>query len=186
LEEGILAGYSAGSAIAGLLQMQDQLSSNDLVVVILHDHGSRYMGKIFNDDWMKERGFLEKKRTTAMDLIECHKYDQLVTVQSDDLISFAIEKMEQYDISQIPVTENSSIIGALDDVHLYAHLIKDPTLKLKEVKEILQAPFPFVDTNSPIEEITSKINKKNNAVLVKDHEGRIHIITRQDIIQGIK
>lgn len=63
-EEGIFVGYSAGSAVAGLLQLKDQLKAGDKVVVILHDHGSRYVGKIFNDDWMRERGFLEKETPT--------------------------------------------------------------------------------------------------------------------------
>ncbi|MEM1220942.1 MAG: pyridoxal-phosphate dependent enzyme, partial [Bacteroidota bacterium] len=58
-EEGILLGYSAGSAIAGLLQMKDQLSPEDIVVILIHDHGSRYVGKVYNDDWMRERGFLD-------------------------------------------------------------------------------------------------------------------------------
>jgi len=186
LEEGIFAGYSAGSAIGGLLQLKEKLTKNDLVVVILHDHGSRYVGKIFNDDWMRDRGFLETRKTTAIDLIEGHKYDQLVTVKPNDSIAVAIDKMNKYDISQIPVKENGEFVGSLDDTHLFSQLLEDPELKTKEVKDILQPSFPFVASDTPIEKITNKINKKNNAVLVKDLDNRIHIITRQDIIQAIK
>ena len=68
-EEGIFAGNSAGSAMAGLLQLKDHFTAGDVVVVIFHDHGSRYLGKMFNDDWMREKGFLEKSGLTARDLV---------------------------------------------------------------------------------------------------------------------
>ena len=68
-EEGIFAGNSAGSAMAGLLQLKDHFTEDDVVVVIFHDHGSRYLGKMFNDEWMREKGFLEKSGMTARDLV---------------------------------------------------------------------------------------------------------------------
>ena len=73
-EEGIFAGNSAGSAMAGLLQMKSMFKEGDLVVVIFHDHGTRYLGKMFNEEWMQDRGFLPKEPTkTALDLIQNHK-----------------------------------------------------------------------------------------------------------------
>ena len=71
-EEGIFAGNSSGSAVAGLLQVKDDFRTNDLVVVIFHDHGSRYLGKMFNDDWMREKGFVERSGLTARDLVAMH------------------------------------------------------------------------------------------------------------------
>ena len=72
-EEGIFAGNSAGSAMAGLLQMKDRFKKGDVVVVIFHDHGTRYLGKMFNDDWMRERHFLEVTKPKAIDLVASHK-----------------------------------------------------------------------------------------------------------------
>ena len=184
-EEGIFVGYSGGSALAGLLQMKDKLTKNDLVVIILHDHGSRYIAKLFNDDWMKDRGFINKKRTSALDLIEDHKYEKLVTVDSAETISIAIGKMSKYDISQIPVVNNGEFIGSISDAHIFSSILKDPNLKDKPVSQILQPAFPFVTPNASIEEVSSKINKKNSAVLLKDENDRVHIITTQDIIQAI-
>ena len=184
-EEGIFVGYSGGSALAGLLQMKDKLIKDDLVVIILHDHGSRYIAKLFNDDWMKDRGFIDKKRTSALDLIEDHKYEKLVTVDSAETISIAIGKMSKYDISQIPVVNNGEFIGSISDAHIFSSIIKDPDLKDKPVSQILQPAFPFVTPNASIEEVSAKINKKNSAVLLKDDNDRIHIITTQDIIQAI-
>lgn len=185
-KEGIFVGYSAGSAVAGLLQMKDQLKKDDLVVIIMHDHGSRYVGKLFNDDWMRERGFLEIHRNTAIGIVENHKYDDLVTIKVDDHILEAIEKMNQFDISQIPVKDNGEFVGSIDDSHIFSALLKNPDLRNHPIKEIIQDPFPFVDPNTSIEEVSSKINKGNSAVLVKDADDKVHIITKQDIIQAIQ
>jgi len=185
-KEGIFAGYSAGSAIAGLLQMKDKIEEGDLVVVIFHDHGSRYVGKLFNDDWMRERGFLKSDKLAAIDLIEDHKYDKLVTLSPKDSIGDAIEKMSKYDISQIPIAENGAYTGSIDDAHIFSALMKDPELRSEPVSKIMQGPFPFVEAGDSVEDISSKINKENSAVLVKDSDDNVHIITKQDIISGLR
>jgi len=185
-KEGIFVGYSAGSAVAGLIQMKDQLKKDDTVVIIMHDHGSRYVAKLFNDDWMRERGFLDIQRNTALGLVENHKYDDLVTIGIDDNILKAIETMSKFDISQIPVKENGEFVGSIDDSHIFAALLKNPDLKNQPIKEIMQDPFPFVDPNTSIEEVSSNINRGNSAVLVKDAGDKVHIITKQDIIQAIQ
>lgn len=187
-KEGLLLGYSSGSAMAGIIQMKDQLKKNDVVVVLFHDHGSRYVNKIYNDDWMMDRGFIERpkhNKKTAIDLIESHKDFKLVTVNANEPVSAVIEKMKKYDVSQIPVVEDEKIIGSIDEAHLFASVTEAPSLKEKDVKNIMQAPFEFVDKNASIAEITKKINKKVNAVLVKDEKGNNHIITKQDIIEAI-
>ncbi len=94
-EEGIFAGNSAGSAMAGLLQMKDMFKGGDVVVVIFHDHGTRYLGKMFNDDWMRDRGFLEIKKPKAIDLIASHKNQKLLTVEADASIADALGMMNK-------------------------------------------------------------------------------------------
>jgi len=185
-KEGIFAGYSAGSAIAGLLQMKDKIKEEDLVVVIFHDHGSRYVGKLFNDDWMRERGFLKSEKLTAVDLIEDHKFDKLVTLEPEDSIGEAIEKMSKYDISQIPIAINGEFTGSIDDAHIFSELMKNPELRSEPVSKIMQGPFPFVEAADSVELVSSKINRDNSAVLVKDASDHVHIITKQDIISGLR
>jgi cystathionine beta-synthase len=126
------------------------------------------------------------QRNTALGLVENHKYDDLVTIRIDDNILKAIETMSKFDISQIPVKENGEFIGSIDDSHIFAALLKNPDLKNQPIKEIMQDPFPFVDPNTSIEEVSSKINRGNSAVLVKDAGDKVHIITKQDIIQAIQ
>ncbi len=154
----------------------------DVVVVLFHDHGSRYVGKIFNDEWMRERGFLEEKHTSAGDLVKNHSDKSLVTVYAEELISHAVAKMRKFNISQIPVLKDDQIVGSLNDTHTYQFLMDHPDKINAPVSSIAQAPFPVVVENTSIEEVTKLINKETPAVLVELNNGSFHIITRQDII----
>lgn len=184
-EEGIFAGNSAGSAMAGLMQMKDMFKPGDVVVVIFHDHGTRYLGKMFNDDWMRDRGFLEIKKPKAIDLIASHKNQKLITVESDSTINDALNIMNKFGISQMPVKKGNDFVGSLNDSMLFSKLFADPSLKTKKVEELMQGPFPMVSEQAPMEEISKLINKENNAVLMTDLAGSVHIITKHDLIQGI-
>ncbi|MGP8216159.1 MAG: pyridoxal-phosphate dependent enzyme [Bacteroidia bacterium] len=186
-EEGILAGNSSGSVMAGILQLKDRFKKGDMVVVIFHDHGSRYLGKMFNDEWMRARGFLTQEKITALQLIDRHKDKPLVTVKESDTVQEAVALMRKYDISQVPVRNGNSekFIGSLNDTEVFRQLIDNPHLGVKKVSEVKQAPFPFVDPGSSLEEVSQLITPQNHAVLVKDVLGDIHIITRQDIVEAL-
>ncbi|HLP34073.1 MAG TPA: pyridoxal-phosphate dependent enzyme [Bacteroidia bacterium] len=187
-EEGIFVGNSAGSAMAGLLQMKDMFKPGDMVVVIFHDHGTRYLGKMFNDDWMRDRGFIEDiQAKRAIDLIEKHKNQKLVTVNENDLVEQAFTIMNKYDISQLPVVNDKGVFtGSLNDNDLFARLVQQNELKHQPVKTIMQPSFPMISAGSSIEEVSAKITRENNAVLVTDLGGNVHIITKYDIIDAIK
>jgi len=185
-EEAIFAGNSSGAVMAGLLQMKDQFKKGDIVVVIFHDHGSRYLGKMFNDEWMSDRGFLQESEITAIQLIERHQHHRLITVKDSDTIHDVVSIMKKYHISQVPVTdsEQKKIIGSLNDTEVFMKLIDNLNLGTGKVSEIIQAPFPFVEANASIKEVSRLITPGNRAVLVKDIMGEPHIITRQDIIEA--
>ncbi len=181
-EEGIFVGNSAGCAVAGLIQMKEQLTKEDLVVVIFHDHGSRYVGKIFNDDWMKERGFLNKSNYTAIDLIKNHQHQPLITASKDNSLQEVAELFNQYEISQIPVVDNGDYVGSLRDKLVFSEIIKQNGAS---VEGIMEKPFPFVEANASIEEISNLLNKDNEALLVKDANDKVHIITLYDVVAVI-
>ena len=183
-EEGIFVGNSAGAAIKGVLQLKNELKKGDVVVVLFHDHGSRYVGKIFNDDWMRERGFLEEERKVALDLISSHKDEPLISVYAEELISHAVAKMRKYSISQIPVLKDDEYVGSLNDTHTYQFLIDNPDKINAPISSIMQKPFPVVDEQTKIEDISKLIDKETPAVLVNQKNGKHHIITRQDIINS--
>jgi len=184
-EEGIFVGNSAGSAIKGLLQLKDQLTENDVVVVLFHDHGSRYVGKIFNDDWMRERGFLEEEHKTAADIIANHKDEPLVSVYAEELVSHAIAKMRKFNISQIPVMRDGKFVGSLDDTHTYQLLVEDQNKLNAPISSIMQKAFPVVKESTSFEDISKLINKETPAVLVELANGKFDIVTKQDIIAAI-
>ncbi len=186
-EEGIFAGNSAGSAMAGLMQVSSKFKAGDLVVVIFHDHGTRYLGKMFNEDWMRDRGFLpEKPKLTALDLIQSHKDYPLVSIKEHELCNAAFKKMQQFNISQLPVVnEKMEFVGSIDDNYLYKTLLENSTLMESPVKELMQKPYPIVSFSDSIDSISKRINESNNACLFMDMGGNWHIITKQDIIQAL-
>lgn len=184
-KEGIFVGNSAGSAIAGLLQLKDKLKPEDVVVVIFHDHGSRYMGKMYNEDWLRERGFLKDEKLTAKSILAKKEHSEIVTIDCEKTIVEAINTMNMLNISQIPVTQQGMVVGKLAEGDILRALMENPSLKSAPVKEIMSATFPFVDLNTSIDKISALINKENSAVLVEDEHGNFEIITQYDIINAI-
>ena len=164
--------------------MADMFKKDDMIVVLFHDHGSRYVGKIFNDDWMRERGFI-KSMQNALDLIENHKDKKLITAAPGELIGNVINRMKQFNISQLPIIKDGNFVGSVNDTELFQNLIENPALKLNAIEEVMDSPFPIVEPNASILEISKKISKKVPAVLVKDINNQYHIITKHDVIDAI-
>jgi cystathionine beta-synthase len=155
------------------------------VVVLFHDHGSRYVGKIFNDDWMRERGFLEEEYKTAGELVAKHSDSPLVTLFAEELVSHAIAKMRKFGISQIPVLKDNAFVGSIDDSHVYQLLVEDPSLRDSPISSIMGAPFPVVNHSAHLDDLCKLINKDTPAVLVELPKGGHHIVTRYDIISAM-
>ena len=186
-EEGMFLGNSAGSAIKGLLQLNDEgtFGPDDVVVVLFHDHGSRYVGKMFNDDWMRERGFLDEVKTVATDLIANHIDKPLITVKTEELVSHAIERMRTFKISQIPVEDTTGLVGSVDEAALFRAYLENKDMADTPIKDVMGPAYPIVQATAPISDVSKLITKENNAVLVDLGNGRHHIITKHDIISGI-
>jgi cystathionine beta-synthase len=183
-EEGIFAGNSAGSAMAGLLQLKDNFKKDDVIVVIFHDHGSRYLGKMFNDEWMREKGFFEKTGMTARDLVASGVSGELLSIESCEPVVAAVKLMSAHDFSQISITRDARLVGSLNETHLYAQLVSDPSAKDQPLESIMQQAFPFVDISTPVELLSTMITPTTPAVLVRDFKtDKTFIITRSDIIR---
>jgi cystathionine beta-synthase len=183
-EEGIFAGNSAGSAMAGLLQLKDRFGPGDVIVVIFHDHGSRYLGKMFNDDWMREKGFLEKTGLAARDLVASGVSGELLALEATETVEAAVRLMSQHDFSQVSITLDKRLVGSLNESHLYAELVRDPGIKTRPVETIMLPAFPFVDISTPVELLATMITSVNPAVLVRDFKTeKTFIITRSDLIR---
>ncbi len=183
-EEGIWAGNSAGAAMAGVLQLAEHFKQGDVVVVVFHDHGSRYLGKMFNDEWMRTKGYLEVSGMTARDLVALGVSGELYAVEAAQPVEQAIRVMSEHDFSQISVTKDGRVIGSLNEGHLYEEFIRDREIKFKPVEAIMQPAFPFVDASTPVDLLSTMITPDNPALLVRDFKTqKTFIITRSDIIR---
>lgn len=182
-EEGLFCGYSAGSCLQGLMQLKDKLKKDDLVVCIFHDHGTRYIGKIYNDQWMMERGFLEVK--TFKDIVNGRRGKSLLTLDVTDSVANAVEMMKKYNIEHIPLTNEGNICGAVSENGLFQKVFSNPDIRHESLAAVAEAPYPVVPFETPVEKLGQLINKENGAVLAKDEKGEFHIVTKYDVIQTL-
>ncbi|WP_028295520.1 pyridoxal-phosphate dependent enzyme [Olivibacter sitiensis] len=185
LQDGIFVGNSAGAVIAGLHQLKDRLKKDDVVVVIFHDHGSRYVGKMFNEDWLRERGFLKDEKLTASTILAKRGAQETVMVDEEKTVLEVFNIMKTLNISQLPVTQKGMVVGKVTEGDILNALLENPSVKSDSIGRIATSSFPFVDANASIDRISSLINKTNSAVLVEDSDGKIAIITQYDIIDAI-
>ena len=184
-EEGIFLGYSCGSAVAGLVQMKDQLTKDDVVVVIFHDHGSRYVGKIYNDDWMRERGFLETE-IRIKNLLEGKKNTAFISANTTQSIHEVLTIMKDHDISQMPVMDNDKIVGSITERSLLNHIFgSNGESKNTSVADIMSEPFPEVSADMEIKKLNKYISREHPAVITEDLTGNRFVITQYDIIQAL-
>lgn len=183
-EEGIFAGNSAGAAMAGLLQIREHFSDDDVIVVVFHDHGSRYLAKMFNDEWMRSKGFLEASGLLAQDLVALGFSGELRAVEGTRPIEEAVKTMCENDFSQLSVTRDGRVVGSLNESHLYRELVADPSVTKKPVEAIMQQAFAFADISTPVDLLSTMITPENPAVLVRDFKTeKTFIITRSDILR---
>jgi len=182
-EEGLFCGYSAGSCLQGLMQLKNKLKKEDLAVCIFHDHGSRYVAKIYNDQWMMERGFLDVK--TFKDIVNARTVKKLLTVTPQHTVSEAVELMKKYDVEHIPVMDGTELTGALSEGGLFQKIFGNPDLKNASVQSAMEPPYPLVDFDTPVERLGSLITRENGAVLAKDEKGDYHIVTKYDVIHSL-
>ena len=184
-EEGMFVGWSCGSAVYGALEYgREHLKEDDVMVIILPDHGTRYLNKVYNDAWMKDHGFLEERDfSTAKDVIS-HKNGSgaLVTINANDTVKDAIDILNEKGISQIPVVDGEQFVGSIKESNLLKKFIDDPDTKSRKVREIMDPPLPFVGADNTLDVLTSLINQQNQALLVRDDQNQVHIITQQDLL----
>jgi cystathionine beta-synthase len=185
-QEGIWVGNSGGSAMAGLLQLKDHFKEGETVVVIFHDHGTRYLGKIFNDEWMREKGYIDKKGMTAKDLVSSSKSSVLITVDGKETIKQAMKLITDNNISQLPVTSDGRIIGSVSENLIFSKIIANPDIVTEPVQSIMTEALPFVDASTPLETLSGMFSKADDAVLIKDFkQDRHYIITRYDLAKAL-
>ena len=185
-QEGIFAGGSSGGAIWAALQLARSLSADDFIVIFLPDTGRQYLTKIYNDEWMRENRYLEPAvRLTAGECLR-HKTHE-ATLQSaapGDSARDALQKMDEQDISQLPVIEDDQFLGAVTEDRLVALVLQGEDLRARVVREVMVPPFPMVTRSTTIDEITGLL-RGETAILVRMPNGRFEILTKSDVVHAI-
>jgi cystathionine beta-synthase len=187
-EESLFIGWSCGAAVYGALEYaRKHLKPDDIMVILLPDHGTRYLAKIYNDTWMKDHGFMENREFgTAKDIIQSRgSNSKITTVDKDTTVQEVISIMAKEGISQIPVTDGEHYIGSLNESKVLYQLLDNPEIKKQPVKEIMEKPFKFVGMDYTIDALSSLIDKDNKAVLVRDEKNEVHIITQADLLAAL-
>jgi cystathionine beta-synthase len=186
--EGIWVGYSAGSAIAAVRQLaaRSEFKEGETVVVVFHDHGTRYIGKIFNEDWMRAMGYENESGPTARALVHNKKVTELVGVDEGDTVEHAAVQMRENDFSQIPVLRGGRIVGSLSEAHLYSRMVSDAEIRKQPVRSIMQKPFRYVDIETPVKLLAGMITPEGPAVLVRDFPAdKTYILTGYDVLAAM-
>ena len=187
-EEGLFVGWSSGSAVHGALEWaKEHLTKEDVMVILLPDHGTRYLNKVYNDNWMKDHGFLEERAfATARDIIKNRNgKESLFTVSKSSSIGDAIRIMNKEGIDQVPVVEGNEFVGSVAVSNLLEKIISDPSVVNKPISEAMDKPMTFVALDSTLDVLSSMLNKNNKALLVRDVQERAHIITQHDILKAM-
>jgi cystathionine beta-synthase len=182
--EGIFAGGSAGSALFAAFKAAEKLTENDVMVIIIPDSGTRYLSKIYNENWMRENQFLEPRITVTAGQVVHDKQrraEQLVFVPLGITIEQAVNLMREHNISQVPVIEADEVVGSISETRILDILVSDPVAKLKPVAEYMEKPFPVITEDASVEQIAHNIDHQTPAILVKRDTG-FDIITKSDLI----
>jgi cystathionine beta-synthase len=194
-EEGILIGGSSGSAVAAALRVAYELDDpNALVVVMLPDTGRNYLSKIYNEEWMRSNGFLEQFPAHSVGEVvagrsEARGLPRFVGVQARDTVRSAIDTMQQYGISQLPVLEadgdHAQMVGSIQERTLLDRIYRDPTLVDSAVGAAMDPPFPTMPNTADMDDAFDLLLGGANALVVVDREQPIGMITKLDLLEFV-
>lgn len=191
-EEGLFCGQSSGMVVAGTNQWveehADELSPEDVIVIILPDSGFRYLSKTYNDNWMQNHGFLESKPdlTVSQVLTARRMSGRIFSATPDDTLGDVIKLMAEQGISQIPVLEDGRVIGSLTESVILNKLIGNPDSRDQQVRDVMGEPFPVVPRSLHLEHLSAYLEQGAGAVLVEPADGKtFEIITKSDLISAL-
>jgi cystathionine beta-synthase len=194
-EEGILAGVSSGTAMFAALEVAKELDEGALVVVLLPDSGKSYLSKLYNDEWMRQNGFLQRfaHLMRVGDVIRDREAGtpQIVVVSRGDTVRSAIDTMQRYGISQIPVVENGTagsvrdIVGSVQERTMLDRVFREPALVDATVERVMEAPFPVVQATEDVERLYAELAGGAPALLAVDDDRPISVITKADLLEFV-
>src|SRR5499427_1758619 len=189
-QEGLFTGGSGGGCISGALRLARNLTEKDFVVAFLPDTGMRYLSKVYNDEWMRERGYTDSVvPITAAEVVKAKyqagKVRELVVVRPYQTVFYALKTMQEQDISQIPVFEDSAPIGTVYEDQILTLALQGKDLRKLVVREVMSPPLPKIPKTAPVERVTRILSHENPAVFVEMDETRFEILTKYDLMSTV-
>lgn len=185
-EEGLFVGGSAGLIVSLAVKVAREYDDpNGLIVCVLPDTGERYLSKMYNEEWMRENRLLEPERLTAADMLARKDggAPALISVAPHTPVREALRLVTDYDISQLPVCEGDTCVGAVPESALMARIIEDPAALDHAVDSIMEPAFPVIDGDLPMSGVGRLLTRQCPAVLVRDDGALVGIITRYDVVR---
>jgi cystathionine beta-synthase len=167
------------------LKTAESLTESDIIVVIIPDSGTRYLSKIYNDNWMKENQFLEPVvhvRAGQVVRDKIRRTKELVSIPLGTTVEDAVNQMREHDISQVPMIEGGEVVGSISEARILDILVSDPAARLKPVVEYMEKPFPVVNDDASLNEVAERMDRETPAILVRQKAGGFDIITKSDLI----
>jgi cystathionine beta-synthase len=189
-QEGLFTGGSGGGCLSAALRLAQDLSAKDYVVALLPDTGMRYLSKVYNDEWMRERGYVESSvRITAMEVVtakqQMGKSREMVIARPYQTVFHALKAMQEQDISQIPVFEENLPIGTMYEDQILTLALQGKDLRKLVVREVMSKPMPKVPKTAPVERITYILSHENPAIFVEMDDSKFEILTKYDLMSTV-
>ncbi len=193
-EEGILVGGSSGTAMFAALEVAKELDESAFVLVLFADSGRSYLSKIYNDEWMRQNGYLERYpvHATVLDVVRDRAGTPgLIVVSKGQSVRSAIDMMQRYGISQIPVVADgeaslvSDIVGSVQETTMLDRVFREPGLVDERVERLMEAPFPVVQANEDIERLYAELSSGAPALLAASDDRPVSIITKADLLEFV-
>jgi cystathionine beta-synthase len=195
-EEGLLAGGSAGTTVWAALEIAKKLGPGKTILTMIPDSGRSYLSKFYDDNWMLEHGFVERRgpRPTVDALLTSKHVEEvhmpeLVTISAHQKVGEAIDVMQRYSISQLPVVRDgeleslADVIGSLQDRDLLDRIFKNPDALHDDVANVMQPPLAAVEYGATLEEVFSTLTGPRNAVVVAKRGKPVGVLTRSDLLE---
>jgi cystathionine beta-synthase len=195
-EEGLLVGGSGGTTVWAALAIADRFGPDATILTMIPDSGRSYLSKIYDDNWMLEHGFVERRAPvpTVLELLRAKRLEEteipeLVTIEAHQKVGEAIDVMQRYSISQLPVVRNgevtslADVIGSLQDRDLLDRVFKNPDALHEDVANAMQPPLAAVDTGQTLDEVFSTLTGRTNAVVVAQGGKPVGVLTRADLLE---
>jgi cystathionine beta-synthase len=188
--EGIFTGGSGGGCLSATLRLAKDLGPEDFVVALLPDTGMRYLSKVYNEEWMRERGYTESSvPITAEEIVNAKKLSgkvrELIVVRPYQTVFHALKTMQEQDISQIPVMEENIPIGTVYEDQILTLALQGKDLRKLTVREVMSNPMPKMLKTAPAERITYILSHESPAVFVEMGDGRFEILTKYDLMSTV-